>query len=102
MVGLHDLAVVIRTQGPCHVGHDAVLALLARVGELSDELEAELLDIFVSDRGAVLHYAIEARRGLSTLETEHLFVIRIDDGVITDAVFAPVDQERYDRFWLAQ
>jgi ketosteroid isomerase-like protein len=84
-----------------HEGLASVTAFMARVGELSDELTAELQDVYVSDHGAVLRYSIEARRGSSTLDTEHLFCARIEDGVVTEAFFAPLDQERYDRFWRA-
>lgn len=85
-----------------HEGIEGVTAFMARVGELSDDLTAELQDVYVSERGAVLHYSIEARRGSSTLDTQHLFCARIENGLVTDAFFAPVDQERYDRFWQCQ
>lgn len=81
-------------------GVDAVLGWMAKVGELSDELDSILIDVFTNDDGAVLRYGIQARRGDKLLETEHLFMIRIEMGWVTEAVFAPVDQERYDRFWL--
>jgi len=82
-----------------YVGADAVLDFMARVGELTDDLHSDLIDIFVSDRGAVLRYSIHAVRGTRSLDIEHLFVIRIVDGRITEAVFAPADQGRYDRFF---
>ncbi len=85
-----------------HEGIEGVTAFMARVGELSDELVAELGDIFVSEQGAVLRYAIHARRGHTTLDTEHLFCLRIEDGLITEAFFAPLDQEVYDHFWRCQ
>lgn len=85
-----------------HEGTGGIAAFMARVGELSEELTAELRDVFVSDRGAVLYYAIEARRGQDTLDTEHLFCIQIEEGLITEGFFAPVDQERYDNFWRCQ
>ena len=85
-----------------YVGADAVLDFMARVGELTDELYSDLIDIFVSDRGAVLRYVIHATRGARRLDTEHLFVIRVAEGRITEAVFAPIDQQRYDRFFSPQ
>jgi ketosteroid isomerase-like protein len=81
-------------------GRDAVMRFMGRVGELSDELEASLIDIFVSERGAVMRYRISARRGSRRLDIEHLLLIEIEQGRIEEGVFAPVDQERYDRFWL--
>jgi ketosteroid isomerase-like protein len=82
-----------------YVGADAVLDFMARVGELTDDLHSDLIDIFTSDRGAVLRYVIHAARGTRRLDTEHLFAIRVVEGQITEAVFAPVDQQRYDRFF---
>lgn len=84
-----------------YVGLEAILGFMAEVGERSDELRADLVDVFVSERGAVLRYAIEARRGAHELAIEHLMLTRIEQGRIVEAVFAPLDQEKYDRFWLA-
>jgi ketosteroid isomerase-like protein len=82
-----------------YVGADAVLEFMTRVGELTDDLHSDLVDVFVSDRGAVLRYVIHATRGARRLDTEHLFVIRVVEGRITEAGFAPADQTRYDRFF---
>ena len=62
------------------VGADEILAFMARVGELTDELRSELIDIFTSESGAVLHYSLNAVRGLQKLETEHFFVVHIEAG----------------------
>jgi len=82
-----------------YVGVEAVLHFLARVGELTDDLKADVVDIFVSERGAVLQYRIRAVRGAASLETEHLMLLRIVDGRIAAVRFAPFDQLRYDRFF---
>jgi ketosteroid isomerase-like protein len=80
-------------------GIDAILGFLASVGEQADELQSDLADIFVSERGAVLRYKVHALRGDRVLDIEHLFMVQIDDGQVVEAVFAPIDQHRYDRFW---
>lgn len=82
-----------------YVGADAILGFMAHVGELADDLHSDLIDIFVSEEGAVLRYGIHAVRGSQRLDTEHLFTIRIECGRITGAVFAPIDQHEYDRFF---
>ena len=82
-----------------HVGIDAILEFLASVGERADELESTLLEIFTNAEGAVLRYAIHAKRGGRVLDTEHLFRIRIEEARIVEGVFTPLDQERYDAFW---
>lgn len=83
----------------CYVGADAILEFMAHVGELTDDLQSDLIDIYVSEEGAVLRYSVHAVRGSERLDTEHLFPIRIEDGRITGAVFSPVDQLEYDRFF---
>ncbi|MBW2275103.1 MAG: nuclear transport factor 2 family protein [Deltaproteobacteria bacterium] len=83
-----------------HVGIDAIFAFMAHTGELADELESDLLEIFSSEEGAILRYSVRTQRADRSLEIEHLFMIRVEDGQVVEGVFAPVDQERYDRFWL--
>ena len=80
-------------------GVDAILEFLASLGEDADELQSDLEDIFVSDRGAVLRYTIHALRGDRVLDIEHLFLMQIDDERVVEAIFAPIDQHRHDRFW---
>lgn len=83
-------------------GVDAILDFMARVGENADELQSELLEVFGSEGGAVLRYGVRALRGDASLDIEHLFMIEIESGRIVKGVFAPLDQYRYDEFWLAE
>jgi ketosteroid isomerase-like protein len=83
-------------------GFEEILDFMARAGELSDQLESDLLDVYSSDAGAILHYSIRALRGDLVLETEHLFRVRIKDGLIVEGAFAPIDQKLYDQFWRAE
>jgi len=85
-----------------YVGPDEILGFLARVGELTDILESELVDVYTSESGAILHYSIHAVRGLHKLDTEHLFLTTVESGRISGAVFAPFDQAKYDRFFTPQ
>jgi ketosteroid isomerase-like protein len=82
-----------------YVGADAILGFMAHVGELTEDLQSDLIDIYVSEEGAVLRYGVHAIRGTERLDTEHLFPIRIEDGRIVSAVFTPIDQLAYDRFF---
>lgn len=83
-----------------HVGIEAILSFMAHTGELADELESDLLEVFSNEGGAILRYSVRANRGGRILDIQHLFMIRIREGRIVEGVFAPIDQERYDRFWL--
>jgi ketosteroid isomerase-like protein len=80
-------------------GADAVLDLLARTGELVDQLRSTLCDIYASEGGAVVRYRVEASRGAERLETEHLVIQRIRDGRVIEATTVPQDAERNLRFW---
>ena len=85
-----------------YVGVDAILDFMARVGELTDELQSELLDVYVGENGGVIRYAIHATRGGQQLDTEQLFLFRSVDGRIVDAVLSNIDAYAYDRFFLPQ
>ena len=80
-------------------GPDEIVQWTASIGELADDLQASLIDVFSSASGAVLRYRVRAVRGPRTLDVEHLFMITVEDGRITEAVFAPIDQLAYDRFF---
>ena len=80
-------------------GAAAISEFMADVGERADDLHSDLIEIFASEEGAVLRYSIHAVRGNERLDTEHLFRIRIENGLITEGIFAPVDQAAYDRFF---
>jgi ketosteroid isomerase-like protein len=82
-----------------YIGPDEVFKFLSLVGELSSDLRSELLDIFVSDRGAVMRYSVNAVRGNRRIDTEHLLRLEIENGQIVEALFAPLDQAEYDRFF---
>lgn len=83
-------------------GPDGVVDLLARTGELVDGLRSELIDVFASASGAVIHYRVSAVRGLQSLETEVLLRMRIEQRRIVDVFTLSKDAERSDSFWLAQ
>jgi ketosteroid isomerase-like protein len=80
-------------------GSDAVVDLLARSGEIVDDLCSTLVDIYASERGAVLHYKVVARRGGEELEMEILLVERTEAGRIVEVFTVPRDAERNTRFW---
>ena len=82
-------------------GVEAVIDLLARTGELVDELNTSLIDIYASDTGAVIHYRVHAARGPKTVEGEGLLVMRMRRGLVVEAFAAPVDDGALDRFWLS-
>jgi ketosteroid isomerase-like protein len=85
-----------------YVGADSVLDFMARVGELTDELRSELLDVCAGEGGGMIRYAIHATRGSQELETHQIFHFRTRHGLIVEADLVNVDSHAYDRFFLPQ
>lgn len=83
-------------------GPDAVVDLFARAGELTDDLQADLIDVFASDRGAILYYRIRALRSTNSLDIETLLVLEIDEGLITSVLAMPLDASHSNEFWIQQ
>ncbi len=80
-------------------GPDAALSLMARSGEIVDELDASLVDMYASERGAIIRYRLQAERGPHHLDTEHLLVLEIEEEQITGLITVPVNQRENDRFF---
>ena len=80
-------------------GLEATLDLMASAGDLADSLQSELGEVFVNDHGVVLYYTVAATRGKSTLQIQQLLMLRITDGLITEAITVPVEQEESNAFW---
>lgn len=83
-------------------GVEEVISSLARTGELVDDLSSELLDVYASDRGAVLFYRVEASRGPRNLSTDVLLQIDIAGGRVVAGRATPLRSEASRHFWLAQ
>ena len=80
-------------------GADAVLDLLASIGDLVDEITSKLIDVFSSERGAVLRYTVDAYRGSNEIHLEHILVLDIRDNLIVEAVSIPSEQKYSGAFW---
>jgi len=80
-------------------GPDEVLDYLANLGEESDELSTDLLDVFVNERGAVAVYHVSARRELRRLETDVFLELIVRDGKLVRARSATFDQAASKEFW---
>jgi len=81
------------------VGLDAVLRYLAATGEGVDSMHSELIDVFASARGAVIHYRTEFVRGTKTLEGEYFLFLRIEADVVREVTAVPWDQAAARVFW---
>ena len=79
-------------------GRDAVIAQIARLADHVDDVRMELQDIFVSAHGAVIHYALWARRAECVLDTDFLLRLHIEAGEVTECHVIPVDQQLTNDF----
>ena len=79
-------------------GRDAVIAQIARFADHVDDLRLDLEDIFVSAHGAVLHYAVWARRGERVLQTDFQLRLTIEEGEVSECHVVPTDQHVTDEF----
>jgi hypothetical protein len=80
-------------------GGRAIIDYLARSAELVDDLRSELIEVYASDRGAVIHYRTIADRGPRHLDMEYLFIGRVANGRIVEVDLLPTDLPRHDAFW---
>jgi ketosteroid isomerase-like protein len=82
-----------------HRGHEAVVDMLARVGEVSDFFQAELVDVLASDdRALFVFHAVFRLRG-RVAELDYLLLGRIVDGRFSELWTAPLDPGAMARLW---
>ena len=83
-------------------GPEEVLDLLARAGELVDTMVLRISDIFASDSGAVIHYAIEANQGPKFLDNQVVLLMKIRDGRVYEVFTVPTGLTEDGAFWRLQ
>jgi len=80
-------------------GRDAVLGLLAKLGEMVDSLEFVDEDFLASDTRTVALAHMKVTRGDKTLEYDVCEVVRWRDGKVAEEWLLVDDQYAYDEFW---
>lgn len=83
-------------------GPDAVVDMLARVGEVSDFFTAALLDVLVSDERALFVFHATFRRRGRIAELDYLLLGRVRDGRFAELWTAPLDPATIESFWSGQ
>ncbi len=84
----------VETRGPA-----AVLEYLASAGEAVDDLRLQVLDIFASDRGAIIRYARDAHRGPRSIAGELYLRLRIEGDRVAEAELIAADAAGNNAFW---
>lgn len=82
-----------------HRGQEAVVDMLARVGEVSDFFQAELVDVLASDdRALFVFHAVFRRRG-RVAELDYLLLGRVEEGRFSELWTAPLDPAAIEQLW---
>jgi ketosteroid isomerase-like protein len=82
-----------------HKGQDAVVDLLARVGEISDFFQAQLVDVLASNERVLWVFHASFRMGGRVAELDYLLLGRTRDGRLAEIWTAPLDPDTIERFW---
>ena len=80
-------------------GQAATLEFLANAGDAVDDLRMQVLDIFASDRGAIVHYAMNAHRGPRSIAGELYLRLRMEGDRVAEAELIAADAAGNDAFW---
>ena len=80
-------------------GPAALLDYFALSADLVDDMTSDVLEVYSSERGAVIRYRVRASRGPKCLDGEVLLSLTIYNGLVTRADVVPVEQEIHDAFW---
>jgi ketosteroid isomerase-like protein len=68
-------------------------------GDAVDDLRMQVLDIFASDRGAIVHYAMNAHRGPRAVAGELYLRLRMEGDRVAEAELIAADAAGNDAFW---
>ena len=77
----------------------ATLEFLANAGDAVDDLRMQVLDIFASDRGAIVHYEMDAHRGPRSVAGELYLRLRMEGDRVAEAELIAADAAGNDAFW---
>jgi ketosteroid isomerase-like protein len=88
--------------GGVHRGPDAVVDLLARVGEASDFFQAELVDVLASDARVLFVFHASFRRAGRVAELDYLLLARVEQDRFAEMWTAPLDPATIETFWAGQ
>ncbi len=82
-----------------HVGPDAILDFLARIGESVDRFDVHLEDVLASDSRFAYIMEIDAERSGRSLKVVYQLTATVEDGRIVEVWTAPLDPAALRAFW---
>jgi len=82
-----------------HEGRDAVVDLLARVGEVSEGFKASLVDVLVSEERVLFVFHMSLRGRGRVAEVDYLLLGKVRDGLFSEMWTTPLDPAAIESFW---
>lgn len=82
-----------------HQGADAAIDMLARIGEITDVFDADLIDVLASDERALLLFRVRIGIGARQLDVDYLLLGQIEEDRVTEVWTAPLEPGALEAFW---
>jgi ketosteroid isomerase-like protein len=84
-----------------HRGAEVMLDFLARVGEVTDVFDAQLVDVLASEQRVLVVFHVHLGIGARRLEVDYLLLARVSGGLASEIWTAPLDPDALEDFWSA-
>ena len=82
-----------------HQGAEAAIDMLARIGELTDVFDAELVDVLASDARALLLFRVRIAVGPRRIDVDYLLLGQIAEGRVVEVWMVPLEPGALETFW---
>jgi ketosteroid isomerase-like protein len=82
-----------------HLGPDAVIDHLARIGETVEIFDATLGDILISESRAAYVFEIRLKLGERTAKVGYQLLARIENGLVAEVWTSPLDPRALELLW---
>jgi ketosteroid isomerase-like protein len=82
-----------------HRGADVILDFLARVGEVTDVFDAQLVDVLAGDERVLVVFHVRIGVGDRHVELDYLLLARATGDRVTEVWTTPLDPAALERLW---
>jgi len=82
-----------------HCGAERILDFLARIGEVTDVFDAQLVDVLASESRVMVLFRVRLAVGSRRADCDYVLLGQIADGRFVEIWTAPLDPEAIEAFW---
>lgn len=82
-----------------HMGADAAIEMLARVGEATDVFDAALVDVLASDERLMVLFRVRIAIAAREIDLDYMLLGRVVDGIITEVWTDALEPAAIEAFW---